>query len=64
MGTISDVDLSAERWIGVLEPLNDPAFFDQVRVDAEADTVVWPCRIDLVPEPLFEQTLSHPPGAA
>jgi hypothetical protein len=30
-GTVGDVDLSAERWIGVLEPVNDPAFFDQVR---------------------------------
>jgi hypothetical protein len=26
-GTVSDVDLSAERWTGVMEPLNDPAVF-------------------------------------
>jgi hypothetical protein len=47
-GTVGDVDFSAERWTGVLEPLNDPQYFAQVEVDAEAGTVVgrrastWP----------------------
>jgi hypothetical protein len=59
-GTVGDVDFSAERWTGVLEPLNDPAFFARVAVDAEGGTVSWPDGIDLAPEPLYEQALAHP----
>lgn len=63
-GTVGDVDFSAERWAGVLEPLNDPEYFAQVTVDAEAGTVVWPNGIDLAPEPLYEQARAHPLVAA
>src|SRR6266487_2559608 len=63
-GTVGDVDFSAEHWTGVLEPLNDPEYFAQVTVDAEAGTVVWPNGIDLAPEPLYEQAHAHPLAAA
>jgi hypothetical protein len=63
-GTVGDVDFSSERWTGVLEPLNDPAYFAQAAVDAEAGTVVWPGGIDLAPEPLYEQAKAHPLAAA
>ena len=63
-GTVGDVDFSAERWTGVLEPLNDPAYFTRVRVDPEAGTIVWPNGIDLAPEPLYEQARAHPLIAA
>jgi thiol-disulfide isomerase/thioredoxin len=63
-GTAGDVDFSAERWTGVLAPLNDPAYFAQVAVDAEAGTIVWPDGIDLAPEPLYEQAKAHPLLAA
>ena len=63
-GTVGDVDFSTERWTGVLEPLNDPAYFAQVRVDAEAGTIVWPDGLDLAPEPLYEQARAHPLVAA
>ncbi|MGH9918073.1 MAG: DUF2442 domain-containing protein [Nitrososphaerales archaeon] len=63
-GTVGDVDFSAERWSGVLEPLNDPAYFRQVGVDAEAGTIAWPGGIDLAPEPLYEEALAHPLVAA
>lgn len=63
-GTVGDVDFSAERWSGVLEPLNDPAYFGQVGVDAEAGTIAWPGGIDLAPEPLYEEALAHPLVAA
>jgi hypothetical protein len=36
----------------LLEPLDDPAYFGQVRVDADARTVVWPNGLDLAPEVL------------
>ena len=63
-GTVGDVDFSDERWTGVLEPLNDPAYFAQVTVDPEAGTIVWPNGIDLAPEPLYEQARAHPLIAA
>jgi len=63
-GTAADVDFSAERWTGVLEPLNDPAYFARVMVDPEAGTIAWPDGIDLAPEPLYEQARAHPLIAA
>lgn len=36
----------------MLQPLNDPSYFAQVRVDPEARTVVWPNGLDLAPEVL------------
>lgn len=62
--TVGDVDFSAERWTGVLEPLNDPAYFARVAVDADAGTIVWPDGLDLAPEPLYEQASTHPLVAA
>ena len=58
-GTAGDVGFSAERWTGVLSPLNDPAYFSEVTVDPEAGTIVWPGGIDLAPEPLYEQAKAH-----
>ena len=63
-GTAGDVDFSAERWTGVLEPQNDPAYFAQVIVGREAGTIAWPNGIDLAPEPLYEQARAHPLIAA
>jgi len=63
-GAAGDVDFSAERWTGVLSPLNDPAYFARVTVDPEAGTLVWPDGIDLAPEPLYEEAKAHPLLAA
>jgi hypothetical protein len=63
-GTTGDVDFSAEQWTGVLAPLNDPAYFAQVSVDAEAGTIAWSDGIDLAPEPLYEEAKAHPLIAA
>jgi len=43
---------------------DDPDYFAQVTVDAEAGIVVWPNGIDLAPEPLYEQARAHPLVAA
>jgi len=59
-GTVGDVDFSFQRWTGVLEPLNDPAYFAQAAAAPEAGTLVWPGGIDLAPEPLYEQAKAHP----
>jgi hypothetical protein len=63
-GTVGDIDFSAERWTGVLAPLNDPAYFAEVAVDLEAGTLAWPDGIDLAPEPLYERAKAHPLVAA
>jgi hypothetical protein len=63
-GMVGDVDFSSERWVGVLAPLNDPAYFATVRVNPEAGTVAWPDGIDLAPEPLYAQAKAHPLVAA
>jgi Protein of unknown function (DUF2442) len=41
------VDLADEFWGAMGEPLKDPAYFRQVRVDPEVRTVVWPNGFDL-----------------
>lgn len=55
-GSAGSVELSA--WIGgragVFAPLQNPAFFAQVTVDAEAGTIVWPNGVDLDPDMLYE----------
>ncbi|HYM49989.1 MAG TPA: DUF2442 domain-containing protein [Candidatus Limnocylindrales bacterium] len=63
-GTVGDVDFTSRQWTGVFEPLRDPAYFAQVRVDQEAATIVWPNGIDMAPEPLYEQARQHPLRAA
>jgi hypothetical protein len=53
-GTEGTVDLSEWPWRGVFEPLRDPSFFAQVRLDEELGTIVWPNGADLAPETLHE----------
>jgi hypothetical protein len=48
-GSSRDVDLTEELHGPVFEPLADPDFFDQVRVDDELGTIVWPNGADLDP---------------
>ena len=63
-GTVGDVDFSTRKWTGVFEPLSDPSFFAQVRVDPEAATIVWPNGLDMAPEPLYEEARQNPLAAA
>ena len=63
-GTVGDVDFSSNEWTGVLEPLRDPSYFAQVRVDPEAATITWPNGIDMAPEPLYQEARRHPLRAA
>jgi hypothetical protein len=66
-GSEGTVDLT--DWIvgqgGVLEPLEDPAFFRQVRVNEELGTVEWPGGVDFCPDVLYAKLTGKPvPGAA
>jgi hypothetical protein len=45
---------------GVFEPLKDPAYFAQVRVDPESGTVTWPNGADLDPDVLHSRVTGTP----
>jgi hypothetical protein len=55
---------------GLFEALKDPAQFAQVRIDREAETLVWPCGADVCPDVLYHIAagaplpgpLPHPPA--
>lgn len=53
--TTGTVDLAP--WIGdrggVFSALQEPTFFAQVAVDAQAGTIVWPNGVDLDPDVLY-----------
>lgn len=52
-GVVRDLKyMPGEARGSLLLPLDDPAYFAQVRVDDEAHTVVWPNGLDLAPEVL------------
>ncbi len=53
-GVIKEVDLSAELYGEVFEPLKDVAFFQQVRINEETNTIEWPNGADFAPEFLYE----------
>jgi Protein of unknown function (DUF2442) len=48
-GSSRDVGLNGALHGPVFEPLTDPNYFTQVRVDNELGTVVWPNGADLDP---------------
>ncbi len=54
-GSVRDVDLSEELHGEVFEPLREPEFFAQVRVNPDTGTIEWPNGADLAPEFLHEQ---------
>lgn len=54
-GFTGEVDLGAELWGPVFEPLADPAEFAKLRADPDLDTIVWPNGADFSPDWLWEQ---------
>jgi len=58
-GTAGDVDLAyLLEYGGVFEPLGDPGYFRELRVDREAGTIVWPNDADIAPETLYARARS------
>ena len=54
-GTAGEVDLTNSLRGPVFEPLRDPEYFKQVRVDPEIGTIVWPNGADIAPETLYSR---------
>lgn len=60
-GAEGEVDITTmTTFTGVFEPLKDPGYFSQVRVDPEAGTIVWPNGADLDPLVLHSKVTGQP----
>ena len=60
-GSEGVVDLAPHiKFIGVFEPLQDPAYFAKVKVDPELGTVTWPNGADLDPDVLYSRVTGKP----
>lgn len=53
-GVTKEADLSAELYGEVFESLKDVAFFWQVRVNKETNTIKWPNGASFPPELFYE----------
>ena len=53
-GVEGEVDLQPQLYGEVFEPLKDPEYFRQFRVDSDLHTLVWPNGADFAPEFLYE----------
>ena len=54
-GSEGEIDLSAELYGPIFEPLRDVRYFEQLRVDPELGTIAWPNGADFAPEFLYDQ---------
>ena len=61
-GVVREVDCSFLLRGELGEPLRDPDYFRQARVDADARTVVWPNGLDPAPELLHGDYEPEAPG--
>jgi hypothetical protein len=61
-GSVRKIDLEAELWGPVFEPLRDPQLFREVRVDEELGTIVWPNGADMDPDVLHGDARPAPRG--
>ena len=62
-GVVGEIDCSFLLHGSLGEPLRDPDYFRQARVDPAARTVVWPNGLDPAPE-LLHELATTPAGTA
>ncbi|MBI4408141.1 MAG: DUF2442 domain-containing protein [Gemmatimonadetes bacterium] len=53
-GTEQVIDFRPVLGAGVFEPLEEPAYFDRVRLDEEVGTLTWPNGADFDPDTLHK----------
>lgn len=53
-GTVKEVDMRDELYGEVFEPLKDLAYFRQVAVNSDTNTIEWPNGADYAPEFLYQ----------
>jgi hypothetical protein len=58
-GSEGEIDLSAELYGPIFEPLRDIRYFEQLRVDPELGTIAWPNGADFAPEFLYDRINVH-----
>ena len=54
-GVEGEIDLAAELDGEIFQPLRDRDYFQQVRVNPELHTIVWPNGADFAPEFLYDR---------
>jgi hypothetical protein len=62
-GEVRDVDITPLLDMPAFAPLRDPAVFEQVGVDEQAGTIVWPGDVDLDPDVIYAATDLGPHNA-
>jgi hypothetical protein len=62
-GAVTEADFSGDLRGPLAEPLRDPAYFRQVRIDDEAHTIVWPNGLDPDPYVLHGDHLPAAPSS-
>ena len=60
-GTTGTIDITAELWGPMFEPLKDRDLFARASVDPELETVTWPNGADLAPEFLYQAAQAAAP---
>jgi Protein of unknown function (DUF2442) len=63
-GLVRDVDMASDMWGEMGEPLRDPSFFRQVRVDDASRTITWPNGFEPDPDVLHGDYPPAAPGPA
>lgn len=56
-GVEGSVDLTGDLWGELFEPLKDPKYFAQVRIDQDG-APAWPNGLDLAPDALYEEIIA------
>ncbi len=54
-GVTGEIDLEAELWGEIFEPLKDKTQFSRLSLNVELGTIVWPNGADFAPEFLYEK---------